>query len=49
MVSELLGVFEGSAWLWPWDDDWHTFLAQILDEFLSEWAWADMMFKELWS
>ncbi|KAG4422248.1 hypothetical protein IFR04_004628 [Cadophora malorum] len=32
-----------------WDDDWHVFLAQILEEFLSEWAWVDMMFKELWS
>ncbi|PVH74005.1 kinase-like protein [Cadophora sp. DSE1049] len=32
-----------------WNDDWHVFLAQILEEFLLEWAWVDMMFKELWS
>jgi hypothetical protein len=32
-----------------WDDDWHFWLGKILDEYLTEWAWVDMMLKELWS
>ena len=32
-----------------WDDDWHVCLSRMVDKFLPEWAWADMMFKELWS
>lgn len=31
------------------EDDWDYWLGQILEEFLMEWAWADMMFRELWS
>ena len=31
------------------DDDWHYWLGQIVDEYLKEWAWANMMFLELWS
>ncbi|KAF4615580.1 hypothetical protein G7Y89_g15293 [Cudoniella acicularis] len=31
------------------EDDWHYWLGQILDEYLKEWAWANMMFLELWS
>ncbi|KAK0102234.1 hypothetical protein ONS95_005857 [Cadophora gregata] len=32
-----------------WEDDWHVFLAQILEEYLLEWAWVNMMLVELWS
>jgi len=31
------------------EDDWHYWLGQIVDEYLKEWAWANMMFLELWS
>ncbi|CAG8962050.1 hypothetical protein HYFRA_00005092 [Hymenoscyphus fraxineus] len=31
------------------EDDWHYWLGQIVDEYLKEWAWVNMMFLELWS
>ncbi|EPE27100.1 Protein kinase-like (PK-like) [Glarea lozoyensis ATCC 20868] len=31
------------------EDDWHYWLGQILDEYLTIWAWTNMMFLELWS
>lgn len=31
------------------DDDWDYWLGRIVEEYLTEWAWADMMFRELWS
>ena len=32
-----------------WDDDWHIWVAKILDEYLNEFAWMDMIRRELWS
>ncbi|KAG4436788.1 hypothetical protein IFR05_007722 [Cadophora sp. M221] len=32
-----------------WDDDWHTCVAKILDEYLNEYVWMDMLRRELWS
>jgi hypothetical protein len=32
-----------------WDDDWHRYLAKILDEYLVEWAYLSNLFRELWS
>ncbi|CAG8975859.1 hypothetical protein HYALB_00010255 [Hymenoscyphus albidus] len=31
------------------EDDWHYWLGQIVDEYLKKWAWVNMMFLELWS
>ncbi|KGQ12560.1 hypothetical protein BBAD15_g1699 [Beauveria bassiana D1-5] len=32
-----------------WKDDWHEYLAKILDEYPNEYAWFDMMIREIWS
>lgn len=32
-----------------WDDDWHVWVARILDEFPNEYARVDMLRRELWS
>lgn len=32
-----------------WDDDWHSWAVKILDEYPNEYAWMDMVFRELWS
>ncbi|KAL5317467.1 hypothetical protein ACEPPN_014562 [Leptodophora sp. 'Broadleaf-Isolate-01'] len=32
-----------------WDDDWHSRAVKILDEYPNEYAWMDMVFRELWS
>lgn len=32
-----------------WDDDWHSYVAQSLDEYLVEWAYLSNLFRELWS
>ncbi|KAH9221242.1 kinase-like domain-containing protein [Leptodontidium sp. 2 PMI_412] len=32
-----------------WDDDWHTWVTKILDEYPNEYAWMDMLRRELWS
>ena len=32
-----------------WDDDWHIWVAKILDEYPNEYAWMDMLRRELWS
>ncbi|KAI9788378.1 MAG: hypothetical protein M1835_002302 [Candelina submexicana] len=32
-----------------WNDDWSLWVDKILDPFLNEWAWMDMLLKELWS
>lgn len=32
-----------------WDDDWHEYLGHILTEFPNEYAWFEMLRKELWS
>jgi hypothetical protein len=42
MVSKLLGICRS-------DDDWHLWVAKILDEYLNEYAWMDMVFRELLS
>ncbi|KFA46179.1 hypothetical protein S40293_10742 [Stachybotrys chartarum IBT 40293] len=31
-----------------WDDDWHSWVIKVLDEYWNEYAWMDMMFRELW-
>lgn len=32
-----------------WDDDWHTWVVKAMDEYMNEYAWMDMLFRELWS
>ncbi|KAI1254016.1 hypothetical protein MGN70_004411 [Eutypa lata] len=32
-----------------WEDDWHAYVAKILDEYPNEFAWFDMLRRELWS
>ncbi|KND86831.1 hypothetical protein TOPH_08505 [Tolypocladium ophioglossoides CBS 100239] len=32
-----------------WEDDWHEFVGHILTEYLNEYAWFDMLRRELWS
>jgi len=32
-----------------WDDDWHAWVPKILDEYPNEYAWMDMLRRELWS
>lgn len=32
-----------------WNDDWSVYVDKVLDPFLNEWAWMDMLLKELWS
>ncbi|KAI9757301.1 MAG: hypothetical protein M4579_003512 [Chaenotheca gracillima] len=32
-----------------WDDDWNSWVGKILDPYLNEWAWMEMLFGELWS
>ncbi|KAJ2895264.1 phosphotransferase enzyme family protein [Zalerion maritima] len=32
-----------------WDDDWHSWVPRVLDEYLNEYAWMNMIFQELWS
>lgn len=32
-----------------WKDDWHEYLAEMLDEYPNEYAWFDMIIRELWS
>jgi aminoglycoside phosphotransferase len=32
-----------------WDDDWHVWVGKILDEYPNEYAWMDMLRRELWS
>jgi hypothetical protein len=47
MVSKLLGIRHGNV-LPPVDDDWHSWVIKVLDEYWNEYAWMDMMFRELW-
>lgn len=30
-----------------WDDDWHLWVAKVLDEYLNEYAEMDMLFWEM--
>ncbi|OWT42296.1 phosphotransferase enzyme family protein [Pochonia chlamydosporia 170] len=32
-----------------WQDDWHEFIGQVLVEYPTEYAWFDMLRRELWS
>jgi hypothetical protein len=32
-----------------WRDDWHKYVAGVLDEYPNEYVWFDMVRKELWS
>lgn len=32
-----------------WNDDWSLWVGKILDPFLNEWAWMDILLRELWS
>lgn len=32
-----------------WKDDWHEYIAQILTEYPNEYAWFDMIIREIWS
>ena len=32
-----------------WQDDWHEYVPRILDEYPNEYAWFDMLRRELWS
>ena len=32
-----------------WDDDWSLWVGKVLDPYLNEWAWMDMLLRELWS
>lgn len=32
-----------------WRDDWHDFLAKIFDEYPNEYAWFEMIRREVWS
>ena len=32
-----------------WNDDWNFWVDRILDQYLNEWAWMDMLLKQLWS
>ncbi|KKY28831.1 putative phosphotransferase enzyme family protein [Phaeomoniella chlamydospora] len=32
-----------------WNDDWSFWVEKILEPFLNEWVWMDMLLKELWS
>ncbi|KAH7317409.1 phosphotransferase enzyme family protein [Rhexocercosporidium sp. MPI-PUGE-AT-0058] len=32
-----------------WDNDWHVWVAKILDEYPNEYVWMDMLRRELWS
>lgn len=40
-----LAIFSCGAW----KDDWHVFVAKILDEYPNEFAWFDMLRREIWS
>jgi aminoglycoside phosphotransferase (APT) family kinase protein len=31
-----------------WNDDWHVWVADILDEYLNEYAWMNTLFFEIW-
>jgi hypothetical protein len=31
-----------------WNDDWNLWVGKILDPFLNEWAWMEMLRRELW-
>ncbi|KAJ3499406.1 hypothetical protein NLG97_g347 [Lecanicillium saksenae] len=32
-----------------WKDDWHEYLSKVLDEYPNEYAWFDMIIRDLWS
>ncbi|KAE9380835.1 phosphotransferase enzyme family protein [Stipitochalara longipes BDJ] len=32
-----------------WDDDWHSWVVKILDEYPNEYAWMNMLLREIWS
>ncbi|KJZ70457.1 hypothetical protein HIM_10159 [Hirsutella minnesotensis 3608] len=32
-----------------WEDDWHEYVSQILTEYPNEYAWFEMLRRELWS
>ena len=32
-----------------WNDDWSLWVEKVLDPYLNEWAWMDMLLRELWS
>ncbi len=32
-----------------WKDGWHEYLSEVLDEYPNEYAWIDMIIRELWS
>ncbi len=32
-----------------WKDDWHEYIGLILTQYLNEFAWFDMLRRELWS
>lgn len=32
-----------------WQDDWHEFIGRVLVEYPIEYAWFDMLIRELWS
>ncbi|KAK8141920.1 hypothetical protein G3M48_009681 [Beauveria asiatica] len=32
-----------------WKDDWHEYLSKVLDEYPNEYAWFDMIIREIWS
>ncbi|TQV91999.1 hypothetical protein V2A60_004307 [Cordyceps javanica] len=32
-----------------WKDDWHEYLSEMLDEYPNEYAWFDMIIREIWS
>lgn len=32
-----------------WNDDWSLWIEKVLDPYWNEWAWMDMLLRELWS
>ncbi|KAK2810352.1 hypothetical protein FQN50_003083 [Emmonsiellopsis sp. PD_5] len=32
-----------------WDDDWSRWVEKVLDPYFNEWAWMEMLMRELWS
>ena len=32
-----------------WNDDWSLWVEKLLDPYLNEWVWMDMLLRELWS
>lgn len=32
-----------------WNNDWSLWVEKVLDPYYNEWAWMDMLYKELWS